>query len=959
MGKFFKVIPSILFFVSIAAGLSAQNAEVLPDDPRIKTGRLANGLSYYIVKNQTKKGYADFGLIQKTGTVLEEDGGRGMFAMLERLAMKGTRNFTDSTITAFFNSLGIAPLDIVFDTREDDITYLVKNIPVKNPNIIDSSLLVLYNWMSSINIDEEDIMEEIPYLKNRMESARNARTRMDARLMKRLFPRSPYAALMEESATEDIDALSSKELRNFYYKWFRPDLQAVAVIGDVDPESMETRIKSVFSTIPKPLKGQKRPYYTPQTLKGVQVCLLKDKEYGNTRVEIDYLKKPLPDEYRNTNIPFVGRYMNNTVCRLFADRIREEALAQGIPIYNIEVRTGKFMNMRNRETVSIAFETLPATVYSALSFVKSEIDRLKEYGFTNREFFISKDIFFRDIEFTYNLREQADNRIYWNRVRDHYLEGYSLASIEMEYELAKEILSTVTRDELDSYAGSLFDQTDDIVLSCRMPDAPGPEDISLRRMSGAFNNALTLAQTSDMTTEVLRWPGENYSGGSSRIVSEVSDPVSGSRILILSNGATAILKKTGGSLDTISFRAVSKGGLSLLPEVNFSTGEFINGVLELGGLGNISRPGWNRLYAYENIYSSARIFPERERVEGWALKGDEEKLFQLLNLNFTARREDYNAYDLYKKEKVYQRNYISLSPEDVFRDSTVNYNFNNRRYIRRPSAGEIESTNYQSLLTELRNRFSNAADFTFIFAGDMEEHRFRDLAVKYIGSLPGDVSRRENWLVVPNYFTKGRTREHFLYQMEAPRTYASITYSNGCPYQLENLILGEILQTYLRRKLDAGKVGNFSPKNEVQGKMYYYPEEIFVLNLRTDAPDIVTSEKIADMADAVLNEIPDAGTDRVLFDQILSGMEKSFNQKSSGNGYWLDVLEQRYIVGKDFHSNYLSALGEITPEKFEDFVRSLLAEGNRIEVVMEGTTEDVNSPDLMKDNAFIRDYFGE
>ena len=156
MGKFFKVIPSILFFVSIAAGLPAQNAEVLPDDPRIKTGRLANGLSYYIVKNQTKKGYADFGLIQKTGTVLEEDGGRGMFAMLERLAMKGTRNFTDSTITAFFNSLGIAPRDIVFDTREDDITYLVKNIPVKNPNIIDSSLLVLYNWMSSINIDEEE-----------------------------------------------------------------------------------------------------------------------------------------------------------------------------------------------------------------------------------------------------------------------------------------------------------------------------------------------------------------------------------------------------------------------------------------------------------------------------------------------------------------------------------------------------------------------------------------------------------------------------------------------------------------------------------------------------------------------------------------------------------------------------------------------------------------------------------
>ena len=215
-----------LLFLTITAALYSQQRDVesLPDDPRVKSGTLANGLSYILIKNDAVKGYADFCLAQKCGTVLESKEQTGMFELLEALMLKGTRNFPGSEISEYLRKLGVLSDNIIFSTEEDNITYLIKDIPVARENTIDSSLLILYNWIGSLNIDEEDIKEETPFVKSELINRCDAQMRLDEQLLGQLYPESAYAESFRPEYVDMLDNYTSKDVREFYYIWFRPDM---------------------------------------------------------------------------------------------------------------------------------------------------------------------------------------------------------------------------------------------------------------------------------------------------------------------------------------------------------------------------------------------------------------------------------------------------------------------------------------------------------------------------------------------------------------------------------------------------------------------------------------------------------------------------------------------------------------------------------------------------------------
>ena len=276
-----------------SASAQVQDVQPLPDDPRVKTGKLANGLTYYVIKNAAVKGHADFAVANKVGTSVESGSQKGMGKMIELLSTRGTRNFTDSTIVEYLNSLGVNSNEIRFRTGVDEIVYTVEGVPVGRENTVDSTLLILYNWMASINIDEEDVARTMPMLKKTLIDQFDAGARIEDVIMKQLYPKSPYAKSITPEQINGLGVYSSKDLRNFYYKWFRPDLQAVFVVGDVDPAKVETQIKSIFATIPKPLKGEKRTYYEGEMVEGTKVMIGTDPEYDKTLISISFQRKPM------------------------------------------------------------------------------------------------------------------------------------------------------------------------------------------------------------------------------------------------------------------------------------------------------------------------------------------------------------------------------------------------------------------------------------------------------------------------------------------------------------------------------------------------------------------------------------------------------------------------------------------------------------------------------------------
>lgn len=953
-----RLFVTILLF-GIIGILYGQDVETLPDDPRVKSGTLANGLSYILVKNDAVKGYADFCLAQKCGTVLEEKRQTGMFELLEALMLKGTRNFPGSEISDYLKKLGVSSDNIIFSTDEDNITYLIKDIPVGRENTVDSSLLILYNWIGSLNIDEEDIKEEIPFIKSEILNKWDAEKRLHEQLLGKLYPGSSYADSFKPEYTDIIDSYTSKDVREFYYKWFRPDLQAIIVVGDIDPALLESKIKSTFVTIPKPMYDRPREYYNPPVLEGINTVLLKDREYSKTTVSINLLKTPLKENYRNTSVPFIQEYFDTAVEKLLADRIREGIIAQNIPVANISVSKGKFLNIHNLESFSVTFETLPSMVYSAISFINSEIVKAAQYGFTGREISKSKDIYFRELENIYDNRQFLGNDIYLQRALNHFYNGGSLASIELKFEIMKQILFTISQKQVNSYTNALLTQNDNIVITCMMPDS-NMESPTAERILAAYSSGelVTPDTTAKNGQSIIFWPQFTGDGTAGTVVSQNEDPISGARIAKLSNGAVVILKSdVETNSDTILFRAVSKGGFSLMKGVTLANESYINDILNIGGVGNISQPNMERLFSYYDLSVDARITQNKEILYGYASKASLEKLFHAIYMNMVERRADQAAFETYRQGKIYELESRALSPENAFRDTLLRYTYSNKKSVEAVTAEQMKETDYADILSQTRRRFSNAADFIFIFSGNFDAEEAMGYAAKYIGAIPGNSSDDEEWMVLPNYLTKGHVCKRFLYSMISPKTYMNVTRSYGVPYTIENHILAKMTERYLKDMLLLPQNRRLSTVSDITASLNYYPEEIAMLNtvFVTDSSNAAVLDSLVENS---LGSIAYGKGDTREFEQIKQAMQEEFANTCNSSYYWLEAIEHRYMENIDFHSNYSSVLTGITEKQLSGFVKNLLEKGNKISIIMDGTTEDVNTQNLFRENDFIREFFG-
>lgn len=954
------IVTAFLFIITAIAGLLyGQQLEKLPDDPRVKSGTLANGLSYILIKNSAAKGSADFCLAQKFGTALEERNQTGMFELLEALMLKGTRNFPGSGITDYLRRLGLSSDNIIFSTDENNITYLIKDIPVGSENTIDSSLLILYNWIGSLDVDVEDIKEEVPFIKSEILNKWDAERRLHEQLLARLYPGSGYAESFRPEYAEILENYTSKEVREFYYKWFRPDLQAIIVVGDIDPALLESKIKSTFVTIPKPVYDKPGEYYTPPVLKGVNTILLKDKEYSKTTVSINLLKTPLKADFRNTSLPFIQEYFDSAVEKLLTDRIREGIITQNIPIANISVSKGKFLGIQNLESFSVTFETLPAMVYSAISFINSEIVKAAQYGFSGREISKSRDIYFRELENIYDNRHLLGNEIYLQRALEHFYNGSTLASIELKFEIMKQILFNISQKQLNGYANALLTQADNIVITCMIPDS-NPESPTVERILAAYNSGeLVSPDTTAKTGQpAIFWPKFSDNREAAKVSSQIKDPITGADIVTLSNGAVVVLKSdVMTNSDTILFRAVSKGGFSLMKGVTVAHESYLNDILNLGGVRNISQPNMERLFSYYDLSVRARITQNKELLYGYSSKHSMEKLFHTIYMNMVERREDRAAFERYRQGKIYELQSRALSPENAFRDSLLHYSYNNKKSVEPVTVEQMKSLDYSAILSQTRKRFSNAADFVFIFSGNFNKEKALEYAVKYIGSVPGDPLNTEEWMIMPNYLTKGHVYNRFLYSMISPKSYVNITRSYGVPYTIENHIMARMVERYLKNILLLPDNRRLSVMSNVTASLNYYPEKIVTLNTI-----FITDSLNAALLDALMEETLDSVAygkgDNGEFQQIKKSMQSEFGKMCNSSYYWLDVIEHRYMENIDFHSNYSASLSEITEKRFGDFVRNLLEKGNKISIIMDGTTEDVNTQNLFKENDFIREFFG-
>ena len=370
------------------------------------------------------------------------------------------------------------------------------------------------------------------------------------------------------------------------------------------------------------------------------------------------------------------------------------------------------------------------------------------------------------------------------------------------------------------------------------------------------------------------------------------------------------------------FRAVSRGGFSLIKGASIGNQDYYNGLLGVGKIADVSYANMSRLYAYNHLSLSSRINQNTEQMDGFAIPSSAEKLMQAIYLNMTDRRMDQAAFDIYTKKVLYDIKYNNLSPHGIFRDSVAYYRNSNKQFVRRITEEEVSSYDYAGIHKILSDRFSNAADFTFFFTGN-NASSYKDLAVKYIGAIPGKASARENWLVVPNYLAKGHVEKRFLAKMSVPRSYAGLTLSCAKGFSAKNYVLAQMLEAYA--------------------------SSIFKDELYTNVPlyNIKGSDRLHSCSSGSIS------------DQDFASLKKQVNdrlsQVSKTPKYWLSVLETRQISGKDLTAA-AEAVNTVSKKDFCSFVKDVLS-GNRITVIMDGTTADIPTLQLLQENEFIRNFF--
>ncbi len=935
----------ILIVASLILSLSAtaQMQQNLPLDPKVRTGKLENGLTYFVMHNAEPKGQAEFFIAQKVGAILEEENQRGLAHFLEHMAFNGTTNFPGNKVISYLETIGVKfGSNLNAYTAIDQTVYNISSVPVSRQGILDSCLLILHDWANEISLNEKEIDSERGVIREELRTRNNAQMRMLESILPDILPGSKYAHRLPAGLVEVINTFTYQELRDYYEKWYRPDLQGIIVVGDFDAAAVEQQIIKLFGAIPsQPDAAPRTEFDVPNNVEPL-VSVATDPEGTSTSIMLMYKKDVMPKELRATIMPLAFNYMNTLVTSMFNSRLSEIAQKANSPFTSARSSYGDFIVSNTKAAFDISAGAKEGELNNAFKAIVTEVEKIKRFGFTGSELERAKANYSSSLDQIYNEREKLESNFYVEQILNHFLTDEAYPGIEAEYAIMQQITAMVTLEQINSHAMSL--PTDDnVVIAVMMPKKDGlevPTKEQLLDIYTAAKNSEVEAYVETVSNEPLITnipaPG--------KIVSEAKEPMSDATVWNLSNGATVVIKKTDFKADQILLTASSRGGTSLFGKENILSSRVINDVLPVGGLGNFSSTDLRKVLAGKNVSTRSSVGTAYESISGSSTPKDIETFMQLVHLNFTSIRKDQEAFDAYKGRMEAQLKNAEVNPMTAFTDTLQKVLFNNNPFGRRLSLSMISEIDYDKTLALGRERFANAADFVFTFVGNVDEAILKPLVETYIASLPANKANKEDWKNIGLIPVLGKVHSEFAIEMQAPKSTIYSIYTGKIPYTVENNILAsmtkQIFDIVFTRTIREEEQGTYGVG--VNMSLTDYPDDNFTFLFGFDT-DVALKERLLNRAYKEIGIVVEQGIDANDFNKILEYMTKNYTQTLRENSYWMSAINTRYLTGKDTHTTYETTLKSITTDKLHNFIKEIFSTENRVEVVMNGTAPASNN----------------
>ncbi|MDH6357976.1 insulinase family protein [Parabacteroides sp. PF5-9] len=925
----------ILCFVHLTTLTAQQSNQPLPIDPNLRYGQLSNGMTYYIRHNEKPKNRADFYIVQKVGSILEEENQRGLAHFLEHMAFNGSKHFPEQGMDKYTESIGMRMGENMNAyTGFDETVYMLMNAPVERQTTVDSCLLILHDWSGFLALADTAIEKERGVIREEWRTGQDAQARLWEQQLPKMFPDNRYGHRMPIGTIDVINNFRPEELRDYYKKWYRPDLQAIIIVGDIDVAYVESSIQTLFSDIPAPNDPAERIQFEVADNDTPLVSIAKDKEASYHILYLFFKHDKLPTEVNATITGMVMDYIRSASATMMNDRFDEMVLQPTPPFIFAQSFDGDYMVARTKAAWTVTAIAEEGAINSTLSTLVNETERMRQYGFTPSEYERAKTNILKQYESAYNERDNQQNDSYSQEYVSHFTEGGYTPGIEMEYALIQQIAETVTVEQINAYISSIIGEKN-IVIGLTGPDKEELTYPTEEELLQVFTEARNLP-VEPYVENVSDEPLIPHLPTPGTIVREENDPLFNAHVLTLNNGIKVVLKQTDFKKDQILMTATRSGGTTLFDDHDVDNLKVINDVIGLGGWGEFSAIDLNKRLAGKKVSCSTAIGTDNESVNGMAAPADVETLFQLIYLSFTAPRRDDDAYMSYMTRIKAQLYNLELDPMVSFSDTLMQTVYAGNPRTQRLKANDFENISYQRLLQMYHERFDDASGFVFTFVGNIDIEEIKPYIKQYLASLPAsghiDAPNEANFPPIQ----KGGINKRFNRHMETPKASVISLYSGQMAYTLENALTATILKQVLDlvytekiRKEEGATYGV-----QTSARVSLFPEGRTTLQIYFDTDPARFHEMNTIIRDE-LNRITEEGPRQEDFQKTIDNLFKRYAENQEENSYWLNILDNYYYRGIDSYTSYQETLQKLTPDKVRIFLKELIDQENRIELIME------------------------
>ena len=904
----------------------------IPTDPNVRIGKLDNGLTYYIRHNELPEDRADFYIAQKVGSILEEENQRGLAHFLEHMCFNGTTNFPGKGIINWLESIGVKfGENLNAYTSIDETVYNIDNVPVIRDGIVDSCLLILHDWANDLTLAEKEIDNERGVIHEEWRTGQGAMMRMYEQALPKAFEGSKYGHRLPIGTIEVIDNFPYQALRDYYEKWYRPDQQGIVVVGDIDVDKVEAKIKEIFSPIKMPANAAERVYEQVPDNKEPIITIAKDKEQPTTMIYIWHKHPATPNEAKGNMGYLVQNYMFSMIESMLNARLEELRQSANPPFIAAAAEESDFLLAKTTKAFAGLAISKEDGIPTAISTLVREIERARKFGFTSSEYARAKADYLRALESAYNERDKMKNDEYVQEYVNHFLNNEPIPGIEAEYAIMNQLVPNIPIEAINSILPQLI-KDENIVINVFGPDKEAmvyPTEAEILKILQDTKAEEITAYEDNVSDEPLM--KEVPKAG--KIVKTEEGPF-GSTALTLSNGVRVVIKNTDFKADEIRMTAFSPGGNSVFGTNEPLQVKMLNSVAGLGGLGNFSNVDLEKVLAGKKVSISASINGLTERVSGSCSPKDLETLMQLVYLTFTAPRMDDAAFESFKQRTKASLANQEANPMTALTDTLQKELYGNHPMARRFKAEMVDQIDYNRIMEMYKDRFKEAGDFTFLFVGNINLEEAKPLIETYLGGLP-TINRKENFKDIEMDIRKGTHKNVFEKQMETPKATVISVISGHCDFTPKNnLLMSMLSQTmnmvYLEtiREKEGASYGV-----SAMGQMNCYPkpEAIFQIYFDTDP---AKREKMEQIVMSELQKVAQEGPRPEHLAKVKEYMLKQYTESIKENGYWLNQLHEYYFSNIDMNTNYEKLVNEMTAEDVKNFTKALLDQGNIIEVTM-------------------------